>query len=567
MVDASEEHLEELDDWAKTAREIGMEEFDLDPHPVDYALVEYYKVNEASAYSGMPVKYPHWRHGMQYERSDKQDSYNMGRIYEMVINTDPSLAYLQEANSSANQKLVMAHVVAHSDFFKNNIWLADRNKDAMEMFKRHRKKIQEYQAEEGIEDVEEFIDTVMSIERRVDYLRDQRDPRTIEEEIERLEEELDEMETAGDTEPHLEDIFGPEYYDERREEKKERIEELKGQSKPLEPHQDLMQFLADESDELEDWQEDIIRMIREESLYFFPQAYTKTINEGWAAFNHERIMSKGYEGNDNDYNFTTMDELMEMWQHDARQHADNRSNPYKIGKRIFEDIKERFDEGKYGEDWERETRVDLRENWEEHLREIGEADKLDRGEEQIKHVRRFKNDMQFIQEYLTDELVEDLNLYKQDYVAQADQWFISSRDPDEIRDRLIFEKINGGQPIVDVADSDYNNAGELKLIHRHNGIDLHQGDAHGTMQRIQELWGKPVVLHTVFQDIEERWEYDWDENDEEWKQFIERDITEHPVEIRYDGEEFEYEELDDEEVDEVKIEKDLEIPEEVELWM
>src|SRR5688500_10295144 len=98
--------------------------YGLDFFPVIYEMCDYEQMNQIAAYGGFPQRYPHWRFGMEYERLRKQHHYGLGRIYEMVINNDPCYAYLQESNALVDQKLVIAHVYGHSDFFKNNLWFS-----------------------------------------------------------------------------------------------------------------------------------------------------------------------------------------------------------------------------------------------------------------------------------------------------------------------------------------------------------------------------------------------------------------------------------------------------------
>ncbi len=92
----------------------------LDFFPTVFEILTYDQMNEIAAYGGFPNRYPHWRFGMEYERLAKSYEYGLSKIYEMVINNNPSYAYLLEGNSLVDQKLVMAHVYAHVDFFKNN---------------------------------------------------------------------------------------------------------------------------------------------------------------------------------------------------------------------------------------------------------------------------------------------------------------------------------------------------------------------------------------------------------------------------------------------------------------
>src|SRR5512133_2834295 len=99
-------------------------DFGLDFFPVNFEMLDYDTLNQVAAYDGFPTRYPHWRYGMEFERLSKSYAYGLHRIYEMVINTNPCIAYLLVSNQLVDQKLVIAHVFGHSDFFKNNLWFA-----------------------------------------------------------------------------------------------------------------------------------------------------------------------------------------------------------------------------------------------------------------------------------------------------------------------------------------------------------------------------------------------------------------------------------------------------------
>ena len=111
--------------------------FGLDFFETVFELLGYDELNMVAAYGGFPQRYPHWRFGMEYERLRKQHFYGLGRIYEMVINNDPCYAYLQESNPLIDQKLVIAHVYGHSDFFKNNYWFSKTNRKMMDEMANH----------------------------------------------------------------------------------------------------------------------------------------------------------------------------------------------------------------------------------------------------------------------------------------------------------------------------------------------------------------------------------------------------------------------------------------------
>ncbi|HEY8946445.1 MAG TPA: SpoVR family protein, partial [Polyangiaceae bacterium] len=109
----------------KIARRHGLDFF-----PVVFEMLSYDQMNEIAAYGGFPNRYPHWRFGMEYERLSKSYEYGLSKIYEMVINNNPSFAYLLEGNSLTDQKLVMCHVFGHVDFFKNNFSFRSTDLDA-----------------------------------------------------------------------------------------------------------------------------------------------------------------------------------------------------------------------------------------------------------------------------------------------------------------------------------------------------------------------------------------------------------------------------------------------------
>ncbi len=117
---------EEQEKIERVAREEGLDFF-----PTEFEILSYDRLNEVAAYSGFPTRYPHWRFGMEYERLAKSYEYGLSKIYEMVINTNPSIAYLLEGNSLTDQKLVMCHVYGHVDFFKNNFTFRSTDLDTL----------------------------------------------------------------------------------------------------------------------------------------------------------------------------------------------------------------------------------------------------------------------------------------------------------------------------------------------------------------------------------------------------------------------------------------------------
>jgi stage V sporulation protein R len=112
-------------------------EYGLDFYDVVFEMLDYDQLNEVAAYGGFPTRYPHWRFGMDYDQLSKSHAWGLSKIYEMVINNNPVYAYLMKSNSPAEQKLVMAHVFGHADFFKNNLWFSKTNRRMIDAMANH----------------------------------------------------------------------------------------------------------------------------------------------------------------------------------------------------------------------------------------------------------------------------------------------------------------------------------------------------------------------------------------------------------------------------------------------
>ena len=135
--------------------------YGLDFYEVIFELVDHDELNMIASYGGFPTRYPHWRFGMEYEHLTKSYAYGLSKIYELVINNDPCYAYLMRSNSITEQKLVMAHVYGHCDFFKNNYWFSQTNRKMMDQMANHGNRVRRYMDRFGVEEVETFIDACL----------------------------------------------------------------------------------------------------------------------------------------------------------------------------------------------------------------------------------------------------------------------------------------------------------------------------------------------------------------------------------------------------------------------
>lgn len=290
------------------------EDLGLDWHPIDYEIIDYQEMLGAMAYVGLPTHYRHWSYGKEYERT--HTLYNMGQTglpYEMIINSNPSIAYLMRENALHIHILTMAHCVGHSDFFKNNRMFADTNpNNIIDSFKSAAKYVRKLIEDPsiGIDKVEEILDAAHSIKYQVPRFpgvkyktRDQL-----------LKIEKDKMTKDVNYTPNLSKV-------------------------PLQPEYNILRFIAEHSKHLEEWQRNLILIVEESSKYFIPQALTKVMNEGWACTIHYKILNELNLPDDLHLPFLKLHNQV------VRPHL-GQLNPYHLGFKLFEQIIEEkgFDE-------------------------------------------------------------------------------------------------------------------------------------------------------------------------------------------------------------------------------
>ncbi len=459
------------------------QEYGLTFPEVVFEVLDFGTMNQIAAYGGFAVRYPHWRWGMEFERLSKRDAYGLGRIYEMVINNDPIYAYLQESNSLADQKLVMAHVFGHADFFKNNFWFSRTDRKMMNTMANHATRVQRHVNKHGQEVVERFIDRCLSLEHLIDpfsvFGGPERDAEA------RAAEEAQAFEPAKlPAKDYMDPFVNPR---QEMENQRARFEARKKASKgriPPRPTRDALLFLMHHAP-LESWQQDILSIVREESYYFAPQAMTKIMNEGWATYWHSKLMTE---------HFVEAAEIVDYAeQHSGVLHMPAGSfNPYKIGVELWRDIERRWDRGQHGPVWERMEGLGAKE---------ATDDASKKGREQIFEVRRIYNDVNFVEEFLTEDFVQEHEMFRfrRDAGAPA-QVRIVSRDFEQIKQALLQRISNMGQPFMYVVDANYVNRGELYLAHQWNGLDLDAAKAAEVLKALRAIWGRPVHVQARLED-------------------------------------------------------------------
>ena len=295
----------DLQKWDDKICRVG-EDFGLDWFPIDYEIIDYQEMLGAMAYVGLPTHYRHWSYGKEYERT--HTLYNMGQTglpYEMIINSNPSIAYLMRENALYIHILTMAHCVGHSDFFKQNRMFAHTDPDnIIGSFKSAAKYVRQLIEDPsiGIDRVEKILDAAHSVKYQV--------PRypgikyKTREEL--VEIEKDRMLENPKYKPDL-------------------------SKTPLRPEYNILRFIAEHSKHLEEWERNLILIVEESSKYFIPQALTKIMNEGWACTIHQKII--------NELNLPDSLYLPFVKLHNQviRPHL-GQINPYHLGYKLFQKI-------------------------------------------------------------------------------------------------------------------------------------------------------------------------------------------------------------------------------------
>lgn len=466
----------------QVAKNVGLDCFE-----TIFELISYDQISQFASYGGFPVRYPHWRFGMEYEQLSKSYEYGLSKIYEMVINTDPCYAYLMEGNSMMDQKLVMAHVYGHCDFFKNNIWFSKTNRKMMDQMANHATRIRRYIDRYGYEEVEKFIDLCLSLENLIDRYSILNGPTQFTEKKPQARESdfVFQVEKS-----YMKNYINPP--DVVAEFKKDQMQKMADKAQfPGEPVRDILTFLIHYAP-LEEWQQDVLSIIKDESYYFAPQGMTKTMNEGWASYWHSTIMTK-YILNDS--------EIIDFADHHAGTMFMKMGgyNPYKVGIELMREIEERWNKGKFGRDWEQCDDVNERKHWDK---------KLNLGREKIFEVRKLYNDVTFIDEFLTEDFCIRNKMFVYKMNKETGRFEVDTRDFKAIKAQLLFQLTNFGQPIIRIENANFENRGELLLRHVHEGLDLQPNYMDATMKNLNKLWKRPVNMITVMDNEPQLFRFD-----------------------------------------------------------
>ncbi|PJI07771.1 MULTISPECIES: SpoVR family protein [Clostridium] len=447
MIDIGDYTLKELETWNEKI-EKKVKELGLNYYEQEFEIIGYNDMLAAEAYTGMPSRYPHWSFGKAYEKQKTLYGYDLvGLPYEMVINSDPCIAYLMKENTLLLQILTMAHVYGHNDFFKNNRLFKEGTDagETVQMFKNHADTIRSYIDNPSIggKRVESLLDAAHAVRYQTSRVPG--------------EKKLSQNEIRKKVIEDFNRSYKPksviEPYEERKQPNLNKI--------PLEPEEDILYFMELYGN-FDEWEKNVIEIVRYETAYFIPQIETKIMNEGWASYCHYTIL--------NDLNLPQGLHLEFLKRHnDVLAPLLGSLNPYYLGFKILKDI-----EKKYGRD-------------------------------KLFEVREIERDESFIRKYLTRELCEELNLFEFsrkhgeyiiDNVSDEDGW-------KEIRNAICGSCGMNGIPEIKVIDLDRKD-NNLVLEQTYDGRELNMQYAEETLKYMVDLWRGKVTLKTVIDGKEYR---------------------------------------------------------------
>lgn len=458
------------------------DKFHLDPFQTEFEVVPAKAMHQLAA-DALPVRYSHWSYGRAYRQAKTMYDHGLSKIYEMVINSDPAQAFLLENNPVIENKLVMAHVLGHTDFFKHNVTFANTRRDMPDAAAHHAERVRKYEHEIGRLAVEATLDDVLSIEHNIDPYKPNRPQKN--EEIKTWR--ADKIKAAEAAKKRLNRMDTPiRPVDRPKSPLEDRVQI------PPKPDADLLGIIRNYAPYLEDWQRDIVDIVRSESEYFYPQMRTKIMNEGWAAYWHKRIMRRMREED------LITDQEDESWQvlH-SRIVAPNKQqlNPYYLGMKMYEYLEDYFNGNLSADEqaWLQEQDVKVPPHYDGPFEDSPAIEKL-------REIMTYNDDQSFIRNYFNKIVADRMNMYiYEDYelfdgsvikVVSETGWM-------QIRDHLVNSMVNCGIPLIEVEDTDYSERGELYLVHKFDGRNLDSEYIDKTLPHIYQLWQRPVYLETV----------------------------------------------------------------------
>jgi stage V sporulation protein R len=455
------------------------ESFGLDTYPTQLELITAEQMLDAYASVGMPVNYRHWSYGKHFIQSEK--SYrrgHMGLAYEIVINSDPCIAYLMEENTMPMQALVIAHACfGHNSFFKGN-YLFRMWTDAssiIDYLVYAKSFVSECEERHGIEAVEQVLDACHALMNYgVDRYRRPQKISMVEEENRRKDRESYLQQQVNDLWRTLPTKAGKQAKKEQRR-------------FPEEPQENILYFIEKNAPLLEPWQREIVRIVRKVAQYFYPQRQTQVMNEGWATFWHYTLLNTMYDQGmiSDGYMIEILSSHTNVvFQPQITHPAYSGINPYALGFSMFSDIK-RICQNPTEEDRQ----------W---FPDIAGSDWV----KTLDYAMRHFKDESFIGQYLSPKLMREMRLFAVlDDSAQSELEVAAIHDENgyrRLRESLSRQHDLGWrEPNIQVWNVNARGDRSLTLRHIRNADRPLDNGAEEVVKHVARLWGFRVRLESV----------------------------------------------------------------------
>lgn len=457
-------------------------DFGLDTYPNQIEIISAEQMMDAYSSVGMPVGYHHWSFGKQFMETEKKYKRGeMGLAYEIVINSNPCIAYLMEENTMTMQALVIAHAAyGHNSFFKCNYlfrqWTAaDAIIDYLVFAKKYIANCEKKYGSEAVENILDSCHALMNygVDR---YKRPQ--PVSLQQEQSRQEER------EAYVQSQINELWRtiPNYNKVNNEDKEYRF--------PSEPQENLLYFIEKNAPLLEAWQREIVRIVRKLAQYFYPQRQTKVMNEGWATFWHYTILNKLHEEGLVTDGFII--EFLKSHTNVVFQPAFDSPhysgiNPYALGFAMFSDIR-RICEHPTDED----------KHWFPELAGSDWISSLDFA------MRNFK-DESFISQYLSPKVIRDLKLFAVSDDDKNSHIEISAIHNESgyrnVRQKLSDQfNLGNNEPNIQVYSVDARGNRSLTLRHFQYNRKPLADSVNEVLKHVTRLWGFDVKLETIAED-------------------------------------------------------------------
>jgi spore cortex formation protein SpoVR/YcgB (stage V sporulation) len=491
LYDGAEWNFDLVNRTYEAIHEIGVGEMGLDIYPNQIEVITAEQMLDAYASIGMPNMYRHWSFGKHFAREEALYRKGMRALaYELVINSDPCINYIMEENTMTMQTLVMAHAaMGHNHFFKNN-YLFRQWTDAtsiLDYLRFAKEYLAECEQRYGSETVEAVLDSAHALMGQgVSRHPVPRQSRAAREEKERSRREYEEA-TYNElwrTVPRSALPKAPPDPDAK--------EALKESEQLGLPQENLLYFLEKHAPKLDDWQREVLRIVRMLAQYFYPQRQTKVMNEGCATFVHYEILNRLYDNGQ-----ITEGAMLEfMHSHSSvvfQPRFEDRNysgiNPYALGFAMMRDIKRMSIEP-----------TDEDRAWFPEF--AGNGDWLDNLKEAWANFR----DDSFILQYLSPKVMRDFRMFQ--IHDSSDSPFVEVH---AIHDEAGYRRVRrdlskqydaaARDPDIQVVSADLSGGRRLTLLHRvRNGVLLDKDQCDRTLQHVAHLWGYRVKM--VEQDSE-----------------------------------------------------------------